>query len=186
MTTSKFRRACSVRIPRSPKPAVFLDTYDRLEDTECQGDLTGLCETPGNRDSTFFSWDVPLITDAPKLQYCRKKWCSKSLRVPKTRVTETVSSDSQLQVVSEMDGYCTDSWQEPVISTINTQTQWNDSQKREEVENEGEKQKGNKIKNYKKSIDRVFRRGWGNLITNIYTISLTKASHDAPQLVKAC
>ncbi|KAM4617944.1 uncharacterized protein O3C94_021803 [Discoglossus pictus] len=188
MTTNKFRRAYSLRIPRSPKPS-FVETsglYDRLEEAECPEDPQVTSETRCNRDSTNFSWDVPLIDDAPKLQHCRKKWISRSLRVPKTRLAEDIPPVSQAEEAPEIEKDNRDSWQDPDTPTPERRKDSDTSEKQREEENEGEKQKCKKMKYYKKSIDRVFRRGWGNFLNNIYTISLTRTSHDAPQLVKAC
>ncbi|XP_053575979.1 uncharacterized protein LOC128665799 [Bombina bombina] len=187
MTTNKFRRAYSLRIPRSPKPA-FVDTsgfYDRLEEAECPEDPQVMNEISGNRDSTNFSWDVPLIDEAPKLQHCRKKWISRSLRVPKTRLADEGLSAAPTEEIYEKEDI-SGSWNDPAnTNPCEKQKESDVSQKEKEAENEEDKQKCKKMKHYKKSIDRAFRRGWENFLTNIYTISLTRTSQDAPQLVKA-
>ncbi|KAG8437834.1 hypothetical protein GDO86_008511 [Hymenochirus boettgeri] len=190
MNTSKFKRAYSLRIPRSPKPAAFYESpslYGRLQETECSEDFQGLKETPELRDSTNFSWDIPLIDDQPtgKLSFCRRKWSSKSLKVPKPRMIQSETSDNQSEDAPER--YKTSLWQEPEKeSACDELSDTIPCNGRCELENDGEKQKTKKMKQYKKTIDRAFRRGWGNFINNIYTISLTRTSQDAPHLVKAC
>ncbi|KAE8607799.1 hypothetical protein XENTR_v10011290 [Xenopus tropicalis] len=185
MTTSKFRRAYSLRMPRSPKPAAFVESsglYDRLEETERLEDLPDLKETLGVTDNTNFSWDIPLITDPPKLNYCRKKWSSKSLRLPKTRMSESDPTECQTEV-KETDS----SWQESGDqSSCEEFSDSIDCHAQKETEKDVEKPRSTKIKSYKKTIDRAFRRGWTNFITNIYTISLTRTTQNAPHLVKAC
>lgn len=188
MNNNKFRRAYSLRIPRSPKPSTFLDSsgvYDRLDEMEIQDDHHGHNESSGNKHNSF-SLEIPLILEAPKLQYCRKKWSSKSLRLPKTRQAEAVSN-CQAQEVTQLDQSIQDSNQESdKFSSHDERRLSSDSQSCQKGEDEGDKQKGKKMKHYKKTIDRAFRRGWGTFITNMYTISLARTSQDSPHLVKAC
>lgn len=187
MPASKFRRAYSLRIPRSPKPAAFLDSsglYDRLDEAETQDEYQS--QNEGRKDNSF-SWEIPLITEAPKLHYCRRKWSSKSLRLPKTRLTDAEPSPCQSEKVIQMDDDTYDSHQESERpSSSEGRRLSDDSESHKETENEGQGQKSKKMKQYKKTIDRAFRRGWGTFISNIYTISLTRTSQDAPHLIKAC
>lgn len=189
MSSNKFRRAYSLRIPRSPKPAPFLDSsgfYDRLDETETQDEYQG--QNEGRKHNNSFSWEIPLITEAPKLHYCRKKWSSKSLRLPKTRLSDAQPPTSQPEKVMQMDDDTyDDSYQESERpSSSEGRRSSDDSESHKETENEGQGQKSKKMKQYKKTIDRAFRRGWDTFISNIYTISLTRTSQDAPHLIKAC
>ncbi|KAM9301762.1 uncharacterized protein PAF06_014982 [Gastrophryne carolinensis] len=187
MSSNKFRRAYSLRIPLSQKSAAFLDSsgcYDRLEEAECQYEY-GQNDNSGKRDHSP-SWEIPLITEAPKLHCCRKKWSSKSLRLPKTRQADA-GSVCQPQEVTRINHNNRDLNQESDKPTSDAERRLSsDVQSLQEEENEGDKQKGKKIKHYKKTIDRAFRRGWDTFITNIYTISLARTSQDSPYLVKAC
>ncbi|KAM4017647.1 uncharacterized protein ACNLHF_007259 [Anomaloglossus baeobatrachus] len=190
MSSNKFKRAYSLRIPRSPKPATFLEPcgyYDRLDDTEFQDDHQGQNEAFGNKDSNSFSWEIPLITDAPKLHYCRKKWSSKSLRLPKSRPVEVEPPVCPTEEATQVEEDTCDSIQEPERpSSSEGRRSSDDSESHKDTENEGQRQKSKKMKQYKKTIDRAFRRGWESFISNIYTISLTRTSQDAPHLIKAC
>ncbi|KAM3920734.1 uncharacterized protein RB166_015151 [Leptodactylus fuscus] len=186
MSSNKFRRAYSLRIPRSPKPAAFLDSYDRLDETEAHDDYQGQKEASGKKDNSY-SWEIPLITEAPKLHYCRKKWSSKSLRLPKSRQAEVEAPASQPEEVTQKEHDTYDPCHEPERpSSAEGRRLSSDSETQKETEDEGQKQKSKKMKQYKKTIDRAFRRGWDTFISNIYTISLTRTSQDAPQLIKAC
>lgn len=188
MSSNKFRRAYSLRIPRSPKPAAFLESsgfYDRLDETEPQDEYQN--ENEGRKDNNSFSWEIPLITDAPKLHYCRKKWSSKSLRLPKSRPADAEPPTCQPEKVMQIEDDTYDSYQESERpSSSEGRRLSDDSESHKETENEGQGQKSKKMKQYKKTIDRAFRRGWGTFISNIYTISLTRTSQDAPHLIKAC
>ncbi|XP_077143473.1 uncharacterized protein LOC143806617 [Ranitomeya variabilis] len=190
MSSNKFRRAYSLRIPKSPKPATFLDPsgfYDRLDDTEFQDDHQGQNEVLGNKDNNSFSWEIPLITDAPKLHYCRKKWSSKSLRLPKSRPAEVEPPTCPTEEATQVEEDTCDSIQEPERpSSSEGRRLSDDDESHKETENEGQRQKSKKMKQYKKTIDRAFRRGWVSFISNIYTMSLTRTSQDAPHLIKAC
>ncbi|MEE6525551.1 hypothetical protein FKM82_025627 [Ascaphus truei] len=154
MTTSKLRRAYSLRI--SPKPAVFLDSsgvYDQLDETDCPEDLLSPTETSGNRDSAIFSWHIPLITDAPKLQPVRKKWMSRSLRLPKTRLVEDGPPASQPEEGDKSE----------MGNDTGSPNPEGDEQRvsdkflgQKEVENEGEKQRSKKMKHYRKVRAQIF------------------------------
>lgn len=189
MSSNKFRRAYSLRIPRSPKPPAFLDSsgfYDRLDETETQDEYQG--QNEGRKHNNSFSWEIPLITEAPKLHYCRKKWSSKSLRLPKTRLSDAQPPTSQPEKVMQMDDdtYDDSNQESERPSSSEGRRSSDDSESHKETENEGQGQKSKKMKQYKKTIDRAFRRGWDTFISNIYTISLTRTSQDAPHLIKAC
>ncbi|OCT81663.1 hypothetical protein XELAEV_18024171mg [Xenopus laevis] len=151
MTTNRFRRAYSLRMPRSPKPTAFVESsglYDRLEETEHPEDFPDLEKTLGATD-TNFSWDIPLITDPPKLNYCRKKWSSKSLRLPKTRMEEEDPVEGQTEV-KDINRH-NSSWQEPEDqSSCEESSDSVDSHTQREIENDGEKQRSTKMKSYKK------------------------------------
>ncbi|OCT84188.1 hypothetical protein XELAEV_18022329mg [Xenopus laevis] len=156
MTTNMFRRAYSLRMPRSPKPASYVESsglYDRLEETEHLEDLPDLKEKLGATE-TNFSWGIPLITDPPKLNYCRLKWSSKSLRLPKTRMAEADPIEDQTEV-KETDRH-NSSWQEPEDqSSCEEASDSLDSHTQREIQNDGEKQRSTKMKSYKKdNIDR--------------------------------
>ncbi|KAG9461159.1 hypothetical protein GDO78_017881 [Eleutherodactylus coqui] len=188
MSSNKFRRAYSLRIPRSPKPAAFVDSsgfYDRLHETEvAQDEYHGQNEALRKKDN--FSWEIPLITEPPKLHYCRRKWSSKSLRLPKSRQAGAEPQTSETEDVMQVNCDTSDSYQEPEKPSSSEGRRLSNDSERQEIENEGQRQKSKKMKQYKKTIDRAFRRGWDTFITNLYNMSLPRASQDAPHLIKAC
>ncbi|KAG8563522.1 hypothetical protein GDO81_016113 [Engystomops pustulosus] len=154
MSSTKFRRAYSLRIPRSPKPATFPDSsgfYDRLDETESQEDYQSQNEAIGKKDNSF-SWEIPLITDAPKLHYCRKKWSSKSLRLPKSRPAEAEPPVPQPDEVTTSDDDMNDLNQEPERSSLSEDRRLSDdSEGNKETETEGQRQKSKKMKQYRKN-----------------------------------
>lgn len=40
--------------------------------------------------------------------------------------------------------------------------------------------KRNTVKNYRKALDRAFRRGWEAFITNLYSVTLTPVTSSSP------
>nr|XP_033810233.1 uncharacterized protein LOC117364753 [Geotrypetes seraphini]XP_033810234.1 uncharacterized protein LOC117364753 [Geotrypetes seraphini] len=201
MTTSrvskKNKRSYSLRIPKSPG---LLGTstgfYDRLEDfdypEECLGWNSQLF-LGGNASKSFiFNRELddsqgksPLIVEKHKDH--RKR--SRSLRILKARspppsLMEVDSTLSPQKVMKEQGQQIVA--HPTLFSDLEEGQLFIEGTFLEGLLNEKEKQKNKKMKHYKKTIDRIFRRGWENFVANLYTVSVARSSPSptSPSLVK--
>ncbi|XP_069500887.1 uncharacterized protein [Ambystoma mexicanum] len=206
----KTKRSYSLRTPRAPRSPAFLDTYDRLEEIDYH-DASQSGNPSGDSEASRFSFSghlgdpnakSPLIVEEPKEVRSKRKRRARSLRVTKTEsraflVEHTIYND--LDALSKEEAHTT-AEEEPVpsdpaqvtccLGMDDGQQLIEGCQESREANTEREKQKSNKMKQYKKTIDRAFRRGWENFVSNLYTVSLSRSASPSagapPPLVKAC
>ncbi|XP_029468198.1 uncharacterized protein LOC115096979 [Rhinatrema bivittatum] len=204
--SKKIKKSYSLRKPKSP---ALLDTstgfYDRLEEIDYPKECLGWDPLPssGDRDAVSTSFNFygelgdlngksPLITEGPK-GYRKKQRRSRSLRVPKTSSPpfSLIESDGTL---SPREALKAETKLGQQIAAHPTPFSSSDEDQLliegallESVQNETERQNNKKRKQYRKTIDRAFRRGWENFVASLYTVSLARSSPSpsAPPLVKA-
>lgn len=209
----KTKRSYSLRNPRTVRSPAFLDAsagfYDRLEEVDYPDAYPDGHPTGGRAGTSFSKHQAdtngksPLITEEPKEVRSKRKRRARSLRVTKTEsrvflAESSVYDDLDAEASSHEDS--PNSVEEPALEeapqvtcylgTDDGQQLIEFSQETKEDKTEREKQKSNKMKQYKKTIDRAFRRGWETFIANLYTVSLSRSaatpSEVPPPLVKAC
>lgn len=205
----KTKRSYSLRNSRTPRSPAFLDAsagfYDRLEEADYPdghptGSRTGASFSRHQADTNGKS---PLITEEPKEVRNKRKRRTRSLRVTKTESRVFLAESS---IYDDLDAEASSQEESPkaveepalgeaspvtcYLGTDDGQQLIEGSEETKEENTEREKQKSNKMKQYKKTIDRAFRRGWGTFLANLYTVSLSRStatpSEAPPPLVKAC
>ncbi|XP_078516958.1 uncharacterized protein LOC144781817 [Lissotriton helveticus] len=206
----KTKRSYSLRTPRTPRAPAFLDAsagfYDRLEEADYPDAYPESHPTAGasfSRRQADTNGKSPLITEEPKEVRSRRKRRARSLRVTKTESRVFLAESS---IYDDLDAEASDQEESPkaggepalgeaspvtcYLGTDDGQQLIEGSPETKEESTEREKQKSNKMKQYKKTIDRAFRRGWGTFLANLYTVSLSRStttpSEAPPPLVKAC
>ncbi|XP_064407915.1 uncharacterized protein SB:CB1058 [Latimeria chalumnae] len=209
------RSRASFRQAKPPSALSFLDTsngfYNRLEEIDYPMEIFGSGEKSeepedNSRDS-FWSQSAgeafddkgrsPLIADADSKEGSekknkRKKSIRRSLRYSKKKpavpsasvgpaageasdAADSVAHGEETQVVH--------------FSILDDSQVLIDREQEKKEEGRGPRyQKPTKMKQYRESIDRAFRRGWEAFISNLYSVTLSQAmaSSTDPPLVKAC
>ncbi|KAJ1106388.1 hypothetical protein NDU88_003789 [Pleurodeles waltl] len=209
----KTKRSYSLRSSRTQRPPALLDAlagyYDRLEEVDYPDAYPDGHPTGGKTGASFSRHQAntngksPLITEEPKEVRSKRKRRARSLRVTKTESRVFLAESS---LYDDLDAEASSQEESPTaggepalgeaapvtcyLGMDDGQQLIESSQEPKEEDSEREKQKSNKMKQYKKTIDRAFRRGWETFLANLYTVSLSRSaatpSEAPPPLVKAC